>query len=182
MEFSDENPIVTRLKQYIDNSGLCTTQFADRAGIPRPTFSQLLSGRNKTINNQILAKLNENFPDLDILWLLFGRTGGGAKENFKTSEPLNRAEYHSEPTGSTDSKEDTVSKYRFETAPDVSENSRNPRDAAADSLFGNVVKDEPYVEYGAPRRKSVTVHSVRKAIKQIVIFYTDNSFEIYDPS
>ena len=44
-------PIVERLKQYIAEKGLTNTQFADRAGIPRPTLSQILHGRNKTIND-----------------------------------------------------------------------------------------------------------------------------------
>ena len=50
-------PIVERLKQYIAEKGLTNTQFADRAGIPRPTLSQILHGRNKTINDVLLRKL-----------------------------------------------------------------------------------------------------------------------------
>lgn len=64
--------IVSRLKSYIAHCGMTSTQFADTAGIPRPTLSQILSGRNKKISNELLAKLHTACPDLNILWLLFG--------------------------------------------------------------------------------------------------------------
>lgn len=63
---------VTRLKQYIEYTSLPVSQFADTAQIPRPTLSQILNGRNKKISNEIIAKLHEGFPRLNIIWLLFG--------------------------------------------------------------------------------------------------------------
>ena len=75
MENEQDNPIIYRLKQFLASTGLSSTHFADKAGIPRPTLSQLLHGRNKSINNQILSKLDESFPELNTLWLLFGRGG-----------------------------------------------------------------------------------------------------------
>lgn len=65
--------LVNRLNQFITSTGLTTTQFADAAAIPRPTLSQILSGRNKKISNEILEKLHAAFENLDILWLLFGQ-------------------------------------------------------------------------------------------------------------
>ena len=73
MESSAETPMIQRLNEFIRYTGLSSTQFADKAGIPRPTLSQMVHGRNKSVNNQMLAKLNENFPELNILWFLFGQ-------------------------------------------------------------------------------------------------------------
>ena len=67
MESSAETPIIQRLNEFIRYTGLSSTQFADKAGIPRPTLSQMVHGRNKSVNNQMLAKLNENFPELSIM-------------------------------------------------------------------------------------------------------------------
>ncbi len=39
--------ISSRLKEFLDYTGMQSTQFADSCGIPRPSFSQLLRGRNK---------------------------------------------------------------------------------------------------------------------------------------
>ena len=84
-------PIVERLKQYIAEKGLTNTQFADRAGIPRPTLSQILHGRNKTINDVLLRKLDAAFPDFNLSWLLFGRGDMRNIANSEISEPENAA-------------------------------------------------------------------------------------------
>ena len=39
--------IVNRLKLFMDSESIGSTQFADACKIPRPTLSQILSGRNK---------------------------------------------------------------------------------------------------------------------------------------
>lgn len=64
--------IISRLKQYMDLMGIPVTQFADNCRIPRPTFSQLLSGRNKKVSDEIVKKIHEGYPDMSIMWLLFG--------------------------------------------------------------------------------------------------------------
>lgn len=51
---------------------MASSQFADTAQIPRPTLSQIMSGRNKKISNEIIGKLHEAFPQLNVIWLLFG--------------------------------------------------------------------------------------------------------------
>ena len=80
MEKLEEGTVITRLKTFIEYCGLSNSQFADRAGIPRPTLSQLIHGRNKSVNDLLLRKLHENFPALDISWLLFG-VGSMLKES-----------------------------------------------------------------------------------------------------
>ena len=66
--------IVSRLKRFIEYLGLPNSSFADRAHITRPTLSQILNGRNKKISNEFLGKLHYAFPDLDLMWLMFGET------------------------------------------------------------------------------------------------------------
>lgn len=64
--------IVDRLKLFMQYTGLSSSQFADSSAIPRPTLSQIITGRNKKISNEIFAKLHEAFPQLNIMWLMFG--------------------------------------------------------------------------------------------------------------
>ncbi|MCM1337868.1 MAG: helix-turn-helix domain-containing protein [Candidatus Amulumruptor caecigallinarius] len=64
--------IVSRLKTFIDYLGVPVTQFADNCGIPRPTLSQLLNGRNKTVRDELVAKIHAAYPRLSVMWLLFG--------------------------------------------------------------------------------------------------------------
>lgn len=68
---SEEN-IAFRLKFLIENLGISSSQFADKCDIARPTLSQLLTGRNKKISNLIIEQIHAAYPDLSILWLLFG--------------------------------------------------------------------------------------------------------------
>lgn len=64
--------LLDRLKLYMEHLQMTVSQFADAAQIPRPTLSQILSGRNKKISNEVLTKLHDAYPDLNIAWLLFG--------------------------------------------------------------------------------------------------------------
>lgn len=73
--------IVGRLKLFLDYLGIPVTQFADNCGIPRPTLSQLLNGRNKTVRDEIIAKIHEAYPQLSIMWLMFGEGEMVAGEN-----------------------------------------------------------------------------------------------------
>lgn len=68
---SDEN-VANRLKRFIEAKGLSYSQFADSCGIPRPSLSQLLTGRNKKINDIMVGQIHSEFPELSIVWLLFG--------------------------------------------------------------------------------------------------------------
>lgn len=71
----DNDSVAIRLKGFIDSEGLSHSQFADKCRIPRPSLSQILSGRNKKISDVIIGQIHRAFPDLSVLWLLFGEGG-----------------------------------------------------------------------------------------------------------
>ena len=60
----NEESIATRLKVFMDSMELSHSQFADSCGIPRPTLSQLLSGRNKKISNLLVGQIHRAYPAL----------------------------------------------------------------------------------------------------------------------
>ena len=68
---SDQN-IAIRLKFLIEELGISNSQFADECNISRPTLSQLVTGRNKKVSDVIISQIHKAYPDLSILWLLFG--------------------------------------------------------------------------------------------------------------
>lgn len=86
-----EESVASRLKLFIDTSGLTSTQFADMCGVPRPSLSQILSGRNKKVSDVLVGQIHKAFPDLSVMWLLFGEgpvkvsasksVGGGASSS-----------------------------------------------------------------------------------------------------
>ncbi len=78
--------IVERLIAYRNYTGYSNSQFADLANIPRPTLSQFLNGRNKRLSDDMTSKLHQAFPDLNILWLLFGEGDMLTDKNIEISE------------------------------------------------------------------------------------------------
>lgn len=52
--------------------GIANSLFADVCGIPRPSLSQLLNGRNKKVSNEVIDKIHNAYPELSMMWLMFG--------------------------------------------------------------------------------------------------------------
>lgn len=68
----EQDNVAIRLKGFIQELGVTNSQFADKCGIPRPSLSQLLGGRNKKISDVIVGQIHQAYPELSVLWLLFG--------------------------------------------------------------------------------------------------------------
>ncbi len=81
--------LVSRLKQYLDYRQISVTQFADECAIPRPTGSQLLAGRNKKVSDEIISKIHAAYPELNIVWLMFGEGDMVKGANIEISEAQN---------------------------------------------------------------------------------------------
>lgn len=64
--------LVSRLKLFLEQNGIANSQFADTCEIPRPTISQLLNGRNKKVSDEVISKIHGAYPNLNIMWLMFG--------------------------------------------------------------------------------------------------------------
>lgn len=72
MDNGNADALNIRLKVFMDSTGLNNSQFADRCRLPRPSFSQILSGRNKKVSDVVLTRIHDAFPQLNMLWLMFG--------------------------------------------------------------------------------------------------------------
>ena len=66
------NDIVSRIKIFLQSMGIANSAFADVCGIPRPSLSQLLNGRNKKVSNEVIDKIHAAYPELNMMWLMFG--------------------------------------------------------------------------------------------------------------
>lgn len=155
---------VTRLKQYIEYKQLQNSQVADMAGIPRPTLSQLLTGRNKKVSNELIEKLHSAFPALNVLWLLFGDGPMENDENIASSKPQ------------IDAESDIFS-------PQLSENTGSYDDSSqvTDIGYEKDQKNEPRV-WMAVAPSDVASSVPERRVKSIMVFYSDNSFEVFKPA
>ena len=64
--------IASRIKFFMNSIGVGSSLFADTCQIPRPTLSQILNGRNKKISDELIGKIHDAYPQLSVLWLMFG--------------------------------------------------------------------------------------------------------------
>lgn len=171
--------IVGRLKLFLNQNGIGNSQFADTCAIPRPTFSQLLNGRNKKVSDEIITKIHNAYPSLSIMWLMFGDgemyvtapdSGSGGDDTLSAGLVQNGTA----PEAFVPSKKQAIS---------FGDGDMNETTAASippTSPMGEVLKSM------ARTGKSIPVNEpqARNAGKQIVnimVFYSDNSFESFTP-
>lgn len=171
--------IVNRLKLFMDKHSIGSTQFADACRIPRPTLSQILSGRNKKISDEVIAKIHSAYPRLSVLWLLFGEGQMETSANIATTEPQNAPKTASivSPVGGFGQ-----------------ENNAGAADGLDDDggLFGQnplIFDDEP--AQSEPDNvdaaqmidnTGVTIPADgSKSIVSIMVFYSDNSYQSFVP-
>ena len=179
--------IVSRLKRYMEYLQIRSSEFADTTGIPRPTLSQLLNGRNKKISNDIISKIHDAFPNLNVMWLMFGDGEMETNSNFKISE----AEIDRKHENSQDQIDDN------ELFSNLNLFTEEFRDLQSEKI--NQQKDMPERSFEAPKSinpaptpsqpsffsaaQSVALQPDKtKRVQSIMVFYSDNSFEIFKPA
>ena len=155
--------IVSRIKTFLSVNGIANSIFADKCDIPRPTLSQLLNGRNKKVSNEVLDKIHIAYPEMSMMWLMFGE-GEMFTEIGKniTNIPNSIFDENNE----------------FETEKELEDNNSSVEDVNSvamvlQSLAKNV--DNKRVS----RQCDLTVG---KKIVNIMVFYSDNSFESFVPN
>ncbi len=176
MENPEEGTIISRLKQFIESCALSNSQFADKAGIPRPTLSQLINGRNKSINDLLLRKLHDSFPDLNVSWLLFGSGNMRNDVNIEISEGQNKPNTTAINLEAPDNKDvNTLFDQVFTHSPELVIEKGSQKKQISEQPDRNErikeVVDGPELPSPPPGKK----------IKSIIVLYTDSSFEVFSP-
>lgn len=171
--------IISRLKMFIEHTALPVTQFADTALIPRPTLSQILNGRNKKISNELFSKLHEAFPELNIMWLMFG---DGAMlvegyENLKRENNAGAAPHVNDSPTLFENQENASSEDEVEFPLDFPDVAKNDSSSNFDGNRHSDVEIIPGIGREMPAI-SKNGDSARR-VSYIMVFYDDNSFEIF---
>lgn len=169
--------IASRIKKFLDFSGIQSSRFADACGIPRPSFSQLLNGRNRTVSNEVFNKIHKVYPNLSIDWLMFGEGNMLRDENIEISEAQN------EPKLAVNTSREVVNEDIIsadspfsEQVPESTEKiAFRPIAPQQDILSRNEASSVPKAS-----AMSLNVDSSRRFVN-IMVFYSDNSFETFVP-
>ena len=172
--------IVTRLKMFLDQTGISNSQFADTCEIPRPTLSQLLNGRNKKVSDEVIGKIHRAYPSLNVMWLMFG----DGNMLMSGSAPLNQV-----------------------SAPDAASSSDDPADEHVqrpisfdeDEHDGYRHASRPTQRVATPTNMSETIQSIMRStaagrmpqrgasasdrrVVKMLVFYNDGRFEEFEPT
>lgn len=180
--------IVSRLKQFMDRHDLTSSQFADTAGIPRPTLSQLLNGRNKSnegakkVSSDIIRKIHDAYPTLNVLWLMFGDGDMESDSNIESSE-AQKPLIFTEPTLQVQDNQDIQRHIDFED--EVSDFGTDNFKEVNSPFSARNLSDRPNLASQSYTNSTpqMTVQPDRtKKVQSIMVFYDDNSFEIFKPA
>lgn len=184
--------IVNRIKKFLETQHIAISQFADTCNIPRPTVSQILNGRNKKISDELISKIHTGFPELSMLWLMFGEGSMLSNSNNQISERQNDDSKAFETSKATEHEIFGVEKIDFSNAtenkPDNFGNLfdlRNDGIEAKTSLrnepSGNI-RDKEETQIESIARKIAENNASFKRITNIVVFYDDSTFQTFSPS
>lgn len=163
--------VAIRLKGFIDAEGLTNSQFADKCGIPRPSLSQILSGRNKKISDVIVGQIHQAFPDLSVLWLLFGEgpmMTPKAQSSDSDDEELNLFSNVNDFAGSgADAK-------KYENLNALNSRSQSVKKAESEQI-------EVDLKIAELQRQIDKLRKNPRKVSQITVYYDDSTFETFYP-
>lgn len=182
-----EANVADRLKTFIEAKGLTYSQFADTCGIPRPSLSQLMTKRNKKISDVLVGQIHNMFPELSILWLLFGE---GPMENWedinKSTHSTHRGDdeikdglFSIEESPKSESKKIVFSSQRPEESKFFKDNGlRNyPESSQASDL--KIEKLQSKI-----KELQSQIDNLKKnprKVSHITVYYDDSTFETFFP-
>ncbi|MBQ8484983.1 MAG: helix-turn-helix transcriptional regulator [Bacteroidaceae bacterium] len=147
--------IIDRLKLILERVNLTPGNFADKIGVAPATISHILSGRNKYPSAEVMLRLHETFPDIDLNWLL---TGEGTLVKDDPDSMFTGSLFGDNLLNAT--KSTTESENRKENSLETAKNTDNP-----------IVKQE-IIYKEKPVRK----------IAEIRIFFDDGTYETFTPN
>lgn len=191
--------IVQRLKAFMNASQITSMQFADACGIPRPSLSQILNGRNKKISDEVIAKIHDAYPSLSVMWLLFGEGNmfaGGKQSSAAASSPLSSSSAFSTDAAVFDGDANVASNPTIDFGMG-STMAGETEDAAVYGHSYTVIPPDDAIlsatqqsEARPPRpRPQAELHAATvqvpadgtKTITNIMVFYSDNSYQSFIP-
>lgn len=145
--------MINRLKEILIREGLSSGAFADEIGVQRSSLSHILNGRNNPSLDFMLKTL-QRFPRINSDWLLMGKGEMYIDNN----------------TDSKDISSDILS-------PSLFNNDKTGSKTISESDIPPTVSDIPKETVN----EEVTLEKSEKYVSQIVIFYSDSTYQVYKP-
>ncbi len=152
-----------RIKEIIAHEHLSDGEFADLVGIKRSTLSHCLSGRND-VSKDIITKIHNAYPYISINWLMFGEGDSGLSSDSRISSNLFDSLSNSD-AGCGD-----APKYEKDFDLNTQKNEQQKPNNQC-----NVSPIVPQIDINQLEKIEIK----EKRIEKIMIFYTDNTYEVF---
>lgn len=175
--------IVSRIKFFLDYRNIANSQFADKCEIPRPTVSQLLNGRNKKVSDEVISKIHNAYPELSIMWLMFGEEpmiidGSSKPNNTQDAQPSenrkNGAVSDNNTNGANLARQEEM-RILF------SEREAPSEIGLSDTGSSSISKAIQSLALSNSRTAVASEKSGNKRIVNVMVLYSDNSFVSFVP-
>ena len=139
----------------MERENITPGNFADKIGVAPATISHIISGRNKYPSAEVMLRLHDTYPDVDLNWLL---TGEGMMVKGDPDSLFTGTLFPEKPINPVKSTE--IDENRKEIGQNSAQNDGNP-----------IVKQE-IIYKEKPARK----------IAEIRIFFDDGTYETFTPA
>lgn len=150
-----------RIKQIMEAENLSPARFADNLNIGRAVISHILNGRNNP-SLDVITRILSQMPDINSDWLLTG------------IPPMYKSDINNEQSNQTEAIPDLFSQI-------VAENSTNQHNVQGEPKYSKEKADnltESNIQ-NVINEKIIYKEAPAKKIRQIIIYYTDNTFETF---
>lgn len=173
--------IASRLTLFRDYLGLTNSELCEKTRIPRPTLSQFLSGRNKRLSDNLAARIHEGYPNLNMMWLLFGEGDMLVNPNIEISE--GKFDQKSAGSEKQNLSNQQVRQHEQRSLFDSDSEPNQKKDNEDDHL--EVFRRESRMEITVHEQPETTSPTVKanpsKLVNHIMVFYTDGSYDEFRP-
>ncbi|MDD2635300.1 MAG: helix-turn-helix transcriptional regulator [Bacteroidales bacterium] len=159
-----------RISKILREEGMTATKFAEEIGVQASSISHIISGRNNP-STDFIIKLLERFRGINAEWLL---TGKG--EMYKSSDSGIKTDENSIYTGKDTLFSNPSSVLEDRGTINASLGTDTIIDKDIESLEKPVSDDESSLQTSFQ-----PTSSSEKTVEKIVVFFTDKTFESYNP-
>ena len=156
-----------RIKKIMESENMTPARFADSLQIGRAVISHILNGRNNP-SLDVITRILTQMPDIDSEWLLTG-LGSMYKSEMNTQSTEIKNQSNLPDLFSQLSQDNENSVYSTKDSESPKYRKENMVESHQNELQESVKERIIYKE--APSKK----------VKQIIIYYTDNTFEAFTP-
>ena len=153
-----------RIRKFMEYKGITPSELADTIGVQRSNVTHVLKGRNKP-SFQFIEKMLQIYPDLNAKWLLLG-TGSMVDIPLKTRTLFDQiAEKPTTPV---------LNAEKIEEKKVINE----PSQTETKEIYNPIgtEKKQPQNEI------QDQFFSSEKSIERMIVFFSDSTFKVYNPS